>query len=179
MLGSILEIPMDANAWIHSVQRQSELFDVTSQLSRRCQVKCLKDSMIRVIMANAIEWTSNQWAFKDSKVAPNVFRLTDSVRGWVVGNSNSKNKKYLSSSLFSVSKPWKARAVARAAKTRWVSPEKNRMDLFIISRHLNLICWVSHEENRSLIFMWDLQLLLTFDHQKWHRVTTVKNLKSV
>jgi len=57
--------------------------------------------------------------------------------------------------------------------------KKNRMDLFIISRHLNLICWVSHEENRSLIFMWDLQLLLTFDHQKWHRVTTVKNLKSV
>jgi len=27
-------------------------------------------------MANAIEWTSNQRAFKDSKVAQNVFRLT-------------------------------------------------------------------------------------------------------
>jgi len=33
------------------------------------------------------------------------------------------------------------------------SPKKKQdLDLFIISRHLNLIWQVSHEENRSLIF---------------------------
>lgn len=94
-------------------------------------------------MANAIEWTSNQRAFKDSKVARNVFRLTLCVRGGG-GNSNSKTEKYLSVSF--VSKPWKARTVARAATTRrWVSPKKQVGSWLSSFRDLNLICRVSHE----------------------------------
>ena len=59
--------PMSGSMWLRS------LVDVVAE--------CLKDSIPSVIMANAIEWTSNQRAFKDSKVAQNVLRLTLCVRG--------------------------------------------------------------------------------------------------
>ena len=79
------------------------------------------------------------------------------------GIQTQKTEKYLSLSL--VSKPWKARTVARTATTRWVSPEKQVGSWFSSFRDLNLICRVSHEEKPSLIFMRDLPLKLTLDHQ--------------
>lgn len=114
------------NAWIHSVQRQTELRCSMWLRSLVDVVKCQVSQGLDT-RDHAIEWTSNQRAFKDSKVARNVFRLTLCVRGGG-GNSNSKTEKYLSVSF--VSKPWKARTVARAATTQ----KKGRILIVIVSR---------------------------------------------
>ena len=151
----IVEILTDANAWIHSVQRQG--LDVTSQLSRRC---CrVSQGLDTCDHGKCNEWTSNQ-GFQGFKSGPKCIQIDIMRERWE--EFKLKNWKTLLRLILcpNLEKPGQLQELPQPGGFH----PKNRLDLDCHHFETWTWCEVSHKENRSLIFMRDL-LLLTLDHQ--------------